>query len=138
MIRSITAIAIGFFYIAALSVGTGAVMTSLLPDEYGAAGVPGSPALLILTMAYVAAFAISGCYLAARLAPSWPMRHALILGALGLLVNIAGAVATWQAAPAWYPIGSVLLVMPYAWLGGRLRELELARGTVLTAGRASA
>jgi hypothetical protein len=84
--------------------------------------------MLLFVMLYVAVFAIGGCWLAARLAPSHPMRHALILGALGLIFNIAGTIAMWDTAPAWFHILSLLLVMPYAWIGGRLRERQLERG----------
>ena len=73
----------------------------------------------------VAVYAIIGCYLTARLAPNRPMRHALILGALGLVMNIAATVSLWGTAPAWYFILNLLLVMPYPWLGGRIRERQL-------------
>jgi hypothetical protein len=36
-------------------------------------------------------------------------------------------VALWDTAPVWYHVASLALVMPYAWLGGRLREIELER-----------
>ncbi len=133
MIRSVLAIAVGFFFIAALSLGADAVMMRLIPGAYGPGGAVTSPGVLVAIMAYVAAFAVAGSYLAARLAPSHPMRHALILGVLGLLVNIGGAIAMWDTAPSWFHGISILLVMPYAWLGGRLREVEIARGGI-TAG----
>jgi hypothetical protein len=56
------------------------------------------------------------------------MRHALILGVLGLIFNIAGTVAMWDTAPAWYHATALALVMPYAWIGGRIRERQLERG----------
>jgi hypothetical protein len=78
-------------------------------------------------MGYVGLFAVTGCYLTARLVPRRPMLHALVLGALGLAFNVAGSVAMWDTAPAWYHAASLALVMPYAWLGGRLHEVELER-----------
>ncbi len=53
------------------------------------------------------------------------MAHALALGVLGLIFNVLGAVARWDHAPAWYHVLALALVMPYAWLGGRLRERQL-------------
>jgi hypothetical protein len=76
---------------------------------------------------YVGVFAVAGCYVAARLAPRRPMWHALALGGLGLVFNIAGTFATWNDAPIWYHVVSVGLVMPYAWLGGYIRERQLLR-----------
>jgi hypothetical protein len=124
MVRSIVAVVVGFFYIGLLSFGTDAVIRSRVPGAFAAAGRTDSVPLLLATLAYVALFAISGCYLAARLAPSRPMRHALILGVLGLAFNVMGTVVAWGTAPAWYHVVSLVLVMPYAYLGGRLRERQ--------------
>ena len=125
MLRSIGVILLGFVLIGGLSFGADAVLKSSVPGAFDADGRVQSTPVLLLVMAYVGLFATSGCYLAARLAPGRPMLHALLLGALGLAFNVAGTVALWHTAPAWYHIASLALVMPYAWLGGRLREVEL-------------
>lgn len=39
----------------------------------------------------------------------------------------AVTIVRWDHAPAWYHVLALALVMPYAWLGGRLRERQLAR-----------
>lgn len=127
--RSIGAVAAGFLLIAMLAFGTGAALQSagLMP----AAGVPiTDTGTVLLEAAYVAIFAIAGCWLAAFLAPSHPMRHALILGVLGLAFNVMGAVAAWDQRPAWSILLNLALVMPYAWIGGRLREQQLQRARV--------
>lgn len=85
--------------------------------------------LLLFTQFYVAVFAITGCYLTARLASSHPMRHALILGVLGLAFKIVGTITLWDMVPVWYHVLALALVMPYAWIGGRLREDQIVRGT---------
>jgi hypothetical protein len=48
-------------------------------------------------------------------------RHALVLGSIGLVLSIAGAVAMWDAGPAWYPLALAASALPCAWLGGRLQ-----------------
>ena len=126
-LRSVLAIAVGFVVIGVLSFGTGAALAAA-----GVTPAPGtsySVPLLLLATAYVAVYAIFGCWLAAFLAPSHPMRHALILGALGLVFNLAGAAAAWGQQPTWYLVLNLALVMRYAWLGGRLRESQLQRAT---------
>ena len=125
--RSIVAIAAGFFFIMILSFGMDAILRVAVPDAFDAAGRTDSAGMLVFSLLYVGVFAITGCYIAARLAPSHPMRHALILGGLGLILNIAGSIAMWNSAPAWYHIIAIALVMPYAWLGGWLRERQLDR-----------
>ena len=127
MKRSILAVAAGFVLIAVLSFGTDAAVRAAWPGAFDAAGRTDDVRMLLFTIAYVGVFATAGCYLAAALAPDRPMRHALVLGALGLVFTALGTAATWSTAPAWYHVVSLLLVLPYAWLGGRLRERELAR-----------
>lgn len=127
MKRTVLAVAAGFVLIAALSLGTDAMVRAAWPDAFDAAGATSSVPMLLLSLAYVGVFATAGCYLTASLAPNRPMRHALILGALGLAFNVAGTAAMWHTAPAWYHVAALALVLPYAWLGGRLRERELTR-----------
>ena len=125
--RSILAIVVGFLLIAALSFSTDAMMRSALPEMFDATGRTDNLGMLIFSIAYVGVFAIAGCWVAARLAPKEPMKHALILGLLGLVFNIVGASVMWESAPAWYHILSIALTMPYAWVGGRIREQQLAQ-----------
>ncbi len=127
MVRSILAVVAGFLLIGTLSLGTSMVLMSLLPEVADASGRVESVHFLLLTQLYVAVYAVGGCYLAARLAPARPMLHALVLGGLGLAVNVLGVATQWDTAPAWYHVLALLLVMPYAWTGGRLRERELER-----------
>lgn len=126
--RSIAAVVIGFVLIGVLAFGTDAAVRSALPGSFTPSGATSDVGLLVATLAYVTLYAVAGCYLTARLAPRRPMAHALVLGVLGLLFNIAGTVAMWNTAPAWYHVIALVLVMPSAWLGGWLRERELGRG----------
>ena len=125
MVRSIIAVVAGFLFIGALSFGATFLLKVVMPGAL-TARTESVPVLLLVT-AYVAVFAVAGCYLTALLAGRSPMKHALILGVLGLIFNIIGAAGRWDTAPAWFHIISVLLVMPYAWLGGRLREMQLRK-----------
>ncbi len=127
MLRSIAAVLFGFVLIGALSIGADVVLRQALPTAFDAAGRVESVDVLLLMMGYVGLFAVTGCYLTARIAPGRPMLHALVLGALGLAFNIAGSIALWDTAPAWYHVASLVLVMPYAWVGGLLRQVELER-----------
>lgn len=125
MMRSIWAIVAGFLFIAVLSFGADAIMHATAPKLFDANGGTTSFAILCLSTLFVGVFATVGCYLAARLAPSHPMRHALILGALGLFFSLVMTGKMWNMAPPWYNILNLVLVIPYAWLGGRLRESEI-------------
>ena len=80
-----------------------------------------SAALFLLALAYRIVYGVAGCYIAARLAPDRPMQHALALGAAGVVFSTAGAVAMWDAGPAWYSLAVIAIAMPCAWVGGKLR-----------------
>ncbi len=125
--RSILAIVSGFVVIAALSFSADWAIGYMWPGLFDAAGRTESVGLLTFTLAYVALFAVLGCYLAARLAPNRPMQHALLLGGVGLLFSVVGTIVAWASAPAWYHVVALALVMPYAWVGGHLRMLELTK-----------
>jgi hypothetical protein len=125
-LRSILAVAAGFVFIAVLAFGTDAALMSagVLPPPTQPVTDTG---ILVLTLVYVGVYAIAGSWLAAALAPSHPMRHALILAALGLIFQVAMGLMTdaWGRVPTWYNAVALLLVMPYGWIGGRLRERQL-------------
>jgi len=124
MSRSLLAVLTGFLLITTLSVGTDVVLRMAVPSLFQADGSTVSAPILLLTIAYVGLYAALGCYLAARMAPSAPMRHALVLGVVQLSFTIADTVFTWGKFPVWYRALSLTLVMMWAWLGGRMREQE--------------
>lgn len=100
---------------------------------------PRSPEAMTGTMfavacAYRGAFTILGGYVAARLAPDRPMRHAAILAMIGLLAGIAGVIGFYtvgegKLGPAWYAFSIPLQAAPCVLLGGWLatRRLEEKR-----------
>ncbi len=84
-----------------------------------------------LASSYRLIISIAGGYLTARLAPERPLRHAMILGYVGVVLGMVGLVATWnlRLGPGWYPISLVVLAIPQCWAGGKLYELRLPART---------
>lgn len=126
MLRSVGAVAVGFILIVALAIAADATLRSIMPGAFDASGRPDSTPLFLLIVAYLGGCAVAGSYVAAVLAASRPMLHALALGGLGLVVGIAGSIGLWDTAPAWVHAVALGLVLPWAWLGGRLREREIS------------
>ena len=126
-LRSIGAVVAGFVVVIVLSLGTDMVLhaTGVFPPW----GQPMSDALFLLATIYRTIYCIAGSYIAARLAPDKPMKHALVLGVVGLIVSTAGAVATWNKGPEfgphWYPVALIVTAIPCAWLGGKPRVMQL-------------
>jgi len=125
---SILAIVAGVLFIVITHVGTDWILetTGIFPPPEQGLHVPWMAAT---ALAYRIIFSIAGCYLAARLAPSRPMLHSLILGTIGLLLSMLGTVVNikMDLGPMWYPIGLVVVSLPCAWLGGWLASRRSAR-----------
>jgi hypothetical protein len=121
--RSAGAILLGFVAVVVLSLGTDQVLHML--KVYPPWSEPmNDPRLLLLALTYRVVYTVAGGYIAARLAPSAPMRHAVILGLIGLVPGTAGVIAAAGAdlGPLWYPIALALTGLPYCWLGGVLHR----------------
>lgn len=93
---------------------------------YPPTGQPLDDGLALLAISYRVVIGIGGAWLTARLAPDKPMKHALILGYVGVVLGLVGVVATWNLGlgPRWYPILLVVLAIPQCWLGGKIHEMQ--------------
>ena len=120
--RSIIALFAGFLTVVILSIGTDVALHAA--GVFPKLGQPMSDALLLLATAYRTLYGVAGSYITAWLAPDRPMGHALAGGVVGLVLSTVGAVATWNAGPAfgphWYPLALIATAMPCAWAGGWL------------------
>jgi hypothetical protein len=121
ILRSILAVLIGMLFIFITHVGTDTVLEALKvfpPPEQGLHVTW----MAATALAYRTLFSIAGCYLTARIAPSRPMLHSLILGTIGLLLSVLGTIVNLKMdlSPMWYPIALVVVSLPCAWLGGWL------------------
>lgn len=127
VLRSIGAVFAGVLAIVVLSTANDMVLhaTGVFPPM----GQPMSDALFLLALAYRTVYGVAGGYITARLAPGRPMKHALVLGAIGVALGTVGTVVTWNKGPAfgphWYPLALVALAIPQCWAGGRLRVMQL-------------
>jgi len=123
--RSILALFAGMLTAIILSLGTDLSLHAV--GWTPALGQPMSDPWLLLATTYRAIYGVIASYITARLAPYRPMQHALIGGFIGLVVSIVGAVATWNSGfgPHWYPLSLIVLALPQAWIGGKLREMQL-------------
>ena len=122
--RSVGAVVAGFLVTALVSVGTDAVMhaTGVFPPF----GEPMTDGLFVWALAYRLLCTVLGGWVTAALAPSRPIAHVVVLGAIGVVAATAGAVPTWNAGPAfgpkWYPVLLIVTALPCVWAGGMLRR----------------
>src|SRR6266702_3366018 len=103
--RSTAAVLSALLAVFVLSLGTDQILHLL--QVYPPWGQRMSDPLFLLATSYRIVFNVAGGYIAARLAPYAPMRHAMALAIIGL----------------------VLMAVPCAWLGGRIAERSATRRT---------
>lgn len=122
-LRSVGAVLAGFVAVFVLSLGTDQVLHML--KVYPPWNQPMyDPGLNFLALAYRIVYTVFGGYLTARLAPRSPLRHAFVLGIVGLIMATVGVIATsgMNLGPRWYPIALALTALPCTWLGGVLYD----------------
>jgi len=117
--KSILAVFVGILIIFALSTVTDVILegTELMKLPFDANPLWVKLVVVLYRNVYVAV----GAYITAAMAPANPMKHVWILAGIGCVLGILGAVAMWHEPPHWYPISLIILGVPFAWLGGRLK-----------------
>ena len=126
--RSAVALLAGFVAVVILTLVTDTVLRAL--KIFPPLGQSMSNGLFLLATIYRTVYAVLGSYITASLAPDRPMGHALVGGVIGLVLSTVGAAATWnrtELGPHWYPLALVVTAIPCAWIGGRIREIQLSR-----------
>ena len=127
--RSIIAVLVGMLVGIVLTIATDIVLHQIGVFPPWSASMVGYDGALGLATLYRAIYGIAASYIIARLAPDRPMQHALVGGLVGLAVSILGAALTWNKGPAfgphWYPLALIVLAVPQAWAGGKLRVMQL-------------
>jgi hypothetical protein len=122
ILRSVGAVLAGLVFVIVITTTTDALMhaTGIFPPE----GQVMAGSLFLLALAYRTIYGLAGGYVAARFAPQSPIRHAVVLGCIGLLLGTAGTLATWnrgpEFGPKWYAIAVIVSAIPSAWIGGKL------------------
>src|SRR5438128_6168199 len=122
MNKSIRAVVAGVLVIVGLTTVVDIVLH--LAGVYPPLDQPIGTSQALLATSYRTVISVAGAWLTARLAPSKPMKHALILGYVGVVLGLVGLVATWNKGlgPRWYPVALVVLAVPQCWVGGKIYE----------------
>ena len=87
---------------------------------------PINDSLALLATSYRFVISVAGAWLTARLSPGESMKHAMILGYVGVVLGLVGVVTTWNLGlgPRWYPVSLAVLAIPQCWLGGRIYQMQ--------------
>src|ERR1041384_784102 len=121
IVWSILAVLAGLAFIVVTHMGTDTVLEYFEILTPPTKGFPNT-GMLVGVLCYRFVFSVLGCAITARLAPGKPMLHAWILGAIGVIIGIAGIfmAMAMKLPDMWYPVELVLVTPLCAWLGGKL------------------
>jgi len=121
--KSIGAVLAGFVTVFVLSIATDFVLESLgiFPPLGTGLFITW---MLLLALVYRCVFTVIGGFVTAKLAPKNPMRHAIVLGAIGIVAGIIGTIVGWDLSAHWYPIALIITALPCTLLGGKLFEAK--------------
>lgn len=117
ILRSILAVVAGMVTVVVLSEGTDFVVVKLGLLSFTG---PDLTAPFAIAAVYRSIAAVVGGFVTAKLAPSAPMTHAVILGAIGTALALMGVIMNLSMPALWYPIALVVTALPCSWLGGKL------------------
>src|SRR5258708_5034593 len=102
--KSAGAVIAGFIVVVILSVATDFILEKLgiFPQQSD----PGAATawMLFTALLYRTLFTIAGGYVTAFLSPNRPMKQVTILGIIGTLAGIGGAIGGWNLSSHWYPV----------------------------------
>ena len=117
-LKSIGAVVAGFLTVVMLSIITDTILekSGIFPPQT----VPYASWMLGVALFYRTVFTVAGGFVTAKLAPSKPMKHVIVLAILGTLGGISGVIAGWNLSAHWYPIALAVLAFPSVWYGGKL------------------
>jgi hypothetical protein len=120
ILKSILAVFAGFLTVVILSVATDAILegAGIFPPPDQGLFITW---MLVLAFGYRTLYNIVGGYITAAIAPSNPVRHAIILGCIGTVAGAVGVVVGWDLSDHWYPIALAVEAIPTCWLGGKLK-----------------
>lgn len=120
VLRSIGAFVAAIIVTSVLSYGTDAVLiaTGVMPKN----GLPESAWVVACIVLYRTLYNVIGAFVLAKLAPKYPMRHAVALGIFGVIGSLAAISALGETSHAWYGWALTALVLPSVWLGAKIAE----------------
>ncbi len=114
----------GFIVWTVLWLGSDGIITALMPGLAPNADlsvVPSSYLVIKLVSSFI--FSIIAGFVAALIAKE-SMLSTAILGILLLLTGLFFQISAWNQIPLWYHIPFLLLLIPLAILGGKLKKQE--------------
>lgn len=129
-LKSIGAVVAGLITIVVLSGVASAILANMGVFPGGKLPLNGPLILVIGILGYQAVIYLAGCFVTGKLAPFKPVRHILILGGLGAVVNLLSGLGLAMKDGAvffWFYLALAVLSLAAAWLSGKLYKTPAAK-----------
>ena len=121
LLRSIASVVVSYIVVYGIVALSDPVLAHLFPGKYVTGKIP-PLSLLWLSTAIYALASILGGWLCARIAPSRPGLHLLVLFAIGEAIGIFFTVHNWGLWPRWMSFVWLVVWPVFLWIGGKLRR----------------
>ncbi|MCP4570921.1 MAG: hypothetical protein GY838_01090 [bacterium] len=122
--RQILAVVAGFFAWTVIWLVAGQVVAAVAPDAFAEDGLTVvSSGILVLFLLVAAVACVVAGWLAALVGRERARRAVMILALVLLVVGLGVELSTWGAAPAWYHLIFLGLLVPLTVAGGNLKRL---------------
>ena len=128
--RSVAAVLAGFVTLSVLlyaiqSAGT-ALLLRMNPDLSATTSIVNySLATRLFWLIWETTSMVAAGYVTARLSSSSHIAHAIVMGAIQAAVTVWAMLSIQSGEPMWFWLTGIALMIPAAWLGGRLRSASL-------------
>ncbi len=124
-LKSTGAVLAGFVTIFILSGVTSAILVNIGVYPNGKLPLHGSPLVIIGILVSQAIFYMAGCFVTAKLAPFKPIRHVLVVGGVGAILNLLTALGMMKdTASFWFFLALAIMSLSIAWLSGKLYTMQ--------------
>jgi len=113
--RSTVAVLAGLATNVATAVGTDTVLAAT--GVYPPRGEKWSDGLFLWALSYRVPVAVAGGYVTAKLSPTKPLTHVLVLAGLLAVGSYTSAIVMHDDSPVWYRLGLIGIAVPCSLLG---------------------
>jgi hypothetical protein len=121
MARIVLSVVAGFVLWSILWLSANAAVAGAAPDHFDENGVTTNAGLLAVILGLSVVISLASGFLSGVVGKERALRCGVILGALLLVVGIAVQASAWEMLPVWYHLSFLVLLLPAAVVGARLK-----------------
>jgi hypothetical protein len=131
LIRGVLAVITGIAVLTvtsfAIEWATEPVLSGIFPDAHSEGATSHNEVRKLIMFVYSTLCVACGGYVTAWIARGSEVRHALIMGAVQVVLTVLALIEFRDKAPLWFWIAGIAVTVPAAWCGGIFRAKVIDR-----------